>query len=51
MNEAEKKIGLSLREMASVEDVRRIDEYQRRAAAATQGFDDVARGGPEGEDE
>lgn len=50
MNEAEKKIGLSLREMADVEDLRRIDEYQRRAAAATHGFDDVSRG-PDTDDE
>ena len=35
MNEAEKKIGLSLRAVAEDEERTRLEDYQRQAAAAT----------------
>jgi small subunit ribosomal protein S1 len=35
MNEADKKIGLSLRAVAEDEERTRLEDYQRQAAAAT----------------
>jgi small subunit ribosomal protein S1 len=40
MNEAERKIGLSLKALAEAEERIRLDEYQKRAAAASSGLDD-----------
>ncbi|MDE3197381.1 MAG: S1 RNA-binding domain-containing protein, partial [Acidobacteriota bacterium] len=41
MNEAERKIGLSLKAQADAEERSRLDEYQRRAVAATSGLEDI----------
>jgi len=41
MNEAEKKIGLSLRALADDEEKTRLDEYKRQAAAATMTIEEV----------
>ncbi|HTA45493.1 MAG TPA: 30S ribosomal protein S1 [Bryobacteraceae bacterium] len=40
MNEAERKIGLSLKAFADAEERGRLDEYQKRAAAASSHFED-----------
>lgn len=40
MNEAERKIGLSLKAFQEDEERGRLDEYQRRAAAATSGLEE-----------
>jgi small subunit ribosomal protein S1 len=41
MNEAEKKIGLSLRAAAADEEKSRLEDYQRQAAAATSTIEEV----------
>ena len=41
MNEAEKKIGLSIRALADDEERNRLEDYQRRAAAATMTLEEV----------
>ncbi len=41
MNDAEKKIGLSLRAVAADEEKQRLDEYRRQAAAATMSIEEV----------
>jgi small subunit ribosomal protein S1 len=41
MNEAERKIGLSLRAVTDDEERGRLDDYQRRAAAATMTIEEV----------
>jgi small subunit ribosomal protein S1 len=41
MNEAEKKIGLSLRAAAEAEEKSRLEDYQRQAAAATTTIEEV----------
>jgi small subunit ribosomal protein S1 len=41
MNEGERKIGLSLKAQADAEDRSRMDEYQKRAAAASSGIEDA----------
>lgn len=50
MNEAEKKIGLSLRALTDDEERTRLDDYQRQAAAATMTIEEVmhTRGKGEG---
>ena len=40
MNEAERKIGLSLKAQADAQERTRLDEYQKRAAAASSGIED-----------
>ena len=40
MNEAERKIGLSLKAQADAEERTRMDEYQKRAAAASSSLED-----------
>ncbi len=40
MNEAERKIGLSLKALADTEERTRLDEYQRRAAAVSSSLED-----------
>ncbi len=40
MNEAERKIGLSLKAVADADEGTRLGEYQRRAAAASSGLED-----------
>jgi len=40
MNEAERKIGLSLKAFADAEERGRLDEYQKRAAAASSSLED-----------
>src|SRR5580698_7921456 len=40
MNEAERKIGLSLKAFAEAEERGRLDEYQKRAAAASSSIED-----------
>jgi small subunit ribosomal protein S1 len=40
MNEAERKIGLSLKAFAEAEERGRLDEYQKRAAAASSSLED-----------
>jgi len=40
MNEAERKIGLSLKAFVEAEERGRLDEYQKRAAAATSSLED-----------
>ena len=40
MNEGERKIGLSLKAQADEEERSRLDEYQKRAAAASSGMED-----------
>jgi small subunit ribosomal protein S1 len=41
MNEAEKKIGLSLRAVAEEEERTRLEDYQRQAAAATMTIEEA----------
>jgi len=41
MNEAEKKIGLSIRAVADDEERVRLEDYQRQAAAATMTIEEV----------
>jgi small subunit ribosomal protein S1 len=41
MSEAEKKIGLSVRALGEDEERNRLEEYQRRAAAATMTIEEV----------
>ncbi len=41
MNEAERKIGLSLKAQVDADERSRMDEYQKRAAAASSGLDDA----------
>jgi small subunit ribosomal protein S1 len=41
MNEAERKIGLSLKAQADAEERNRLDEYQKRAVAASAGLEDI----------
>jgi small subunit ribosomal protein S1 len=41
MNEAEKRIGLSMRAVADDEERTRLEEYQRQAAAATSTIEEV----------
>jgi small subunit ribosomal protein S1 len=41
MNEAERKIGLSLRAVAEEEERTRLEDYQRQAAAATSTIEEV----------
>jgi small subunit ribosomal protein S1 len=41
MNEAEKKIGLSLRAVAEDEERSRLEDYQRQAAAATMTMEEA----------
>ena len=41
MNEAEKKIGLSIRAVAKDEERLRLEDYQRQAAAATMTIEEV----------
>jgi len=41
MNEAERKIGLSLKAQADAEERSRLDEYQKRAAAASSSLEDL----------
>jgi len=41
MNEAEKKIGLSLKALADDEERTRLEDYQRQAAAATTTIEEV----------
>ena len=41
MNEAEKKIGLSIRAVADDEERTRLEDYQRQAAAATMTIEEV----------
>ena len=48
MNEAEKKIGLSVRALADDEERTRLEDYQRQAAAATMTIEEVMRGKGEG---
>ena len=40
MNEAERKIGLSLKAFVEAEERGRLDEYQKRAAAASSSLED-----------
>ncbi len=49
MNEAEKKIGLSLRAVAEDEEKLRLDEYKRQAAAATLTIEEVIQTRAKGE--
>jgi small subunit ribosomal protein S1 len=44
MNEAEKKIGLSVRALAHDEERLRLEDYQKQAAAATMTIEEVMRG-------
>jgi small subunit ribosomal protein S1 len=48
MNEAEKKIGLSVRALAEDEEKMRLEDYQRQAAAATMTIEEAMRGKGEG---
>jgi small subunit ribosomal protein S1 len=41
MNEAEKRIGLSIRALAEDQERARLEEYQRHAAAASQGIEEL----------
>ena len=41
MNEAERKIGLSLKAVADAEERDRLEDYQRQAAAATSTIEEV----------
>lgn len=41
MNEADKKIGLSLRAVAEDEERTRLEDYQRQAAAATMTMEEA----------
>lgn len=48
MNEAEKKIGLSVRALTQDEERLRLEDYQKQAAAATMTIEEVIRGKGEG---
>ena len=48
LNEAEKKIGLSIRAVAEDEEKTRLEDYQRQAAAATMTIEEAMRGKGEG---
>jgi len=50
MNEAEKKIGLSLRAVADDEERTRLEDYQRQAAAATMTIEEAMNMRGKGED-
>lgn len=50
MNEAEKKIGLSLRAVADDEERTRLEDYQRQAAAATMTIEEAINMRVKGED-
>jgi small subunit ribosomal protein S1 len=50
MNEAQKRIGLSLRAMAEEEERVRLDDYKRQAAIATSTMGDVIKHHSQGED-
>jgi small subunit ribosomal protein S1 len=50
MNEAEKKIGLSLRALADDEERLRLQDYQRHASAATMTIEEVMNTRGKGED-
>ena len=50
MNEAEKKIGLSLRAVAEEEERTRLEDYQRQAAAATMTIEEAMSLRGKGED-
>lgn len=41
MNDAERKIGLSLKAQANAQERTRLDEYQKRAAAASSGLEEI----------
>jgi small subunit ribosomal protein S1 len=47
MNEAERKIGLSLKAQADAEERGRLDDYRRRAAAASSSLEDILPRGRE----
>jgi small subunit ribosomal protein S1 len=49
MNEGERKIGLSLKAQADDDEKSRLDEYQKRAAAASSGLEDYLPRPPRGE--
>ena len=51
MNEAEKKIGLSLRAVAEDEERTRLQDYQRQAAAATMTMEEAMNFRDKGEDQ
>jgi small subunit ribosomal protein S1 len=51
MNEAEKKIGLSLRAVAEDEERTRLEDYQRQAAAATMTIEEAMNLRGKGEDQ
>ncbi len=44
MNEAERKIGLSIKALADAEERTRREEYRKRAAAASSSFEDYGPG-------
>jgi small subunit ribosomal protein S1 len=50
MNEAEKKIGLSLRAVAEDEERTRLEDYQRQAAAVTMTIEEAMHTRGKGED-
>jgi len=50
LNEAEKKIGLSLRAVADDEERTRLEDYQRQAAAATMTIEEAMNMRGKGED-
>jgi small subunit ribosomal protein S1 len=50
MNEAEKKIGLSLRAVAEDEERIRLEDYQRQAAAVTMTIEEAMNIRGKGED-
>jgi small subunit ribosomal protein S1 len=49
MNEAEKKIGLSVRALSEDEERSRLDDYQRQATAATLTIEEVMNTRSKGE--
>jgi small subunit ribosomal protein S1 len=51
MNEAEKKVGLSLRAVSDDEEKSRLDEYRRQAAAATMTIEEVIQSRSQNEDQ
>jgi small subunit ribosomal protein S1 len=44
MNESERKVGLSIKALADAEERNRLDEYRKRAAAASSSFEEYAPG-------
>jgi small subunit ribosomal protein S1 len=50
LNEAERKIGLSLRAVSEEEERTRLEDYQRQAAAATLTIEEVIHLKGQGED-